>query len=460
MSFDDFGLKPSILKAIAECGYDTPTPIQEQSIPIILMMRDMIGLAQTGTGKTASFVLPMIEVLAGGQAKARMPRSLILCPTRELAAQAEENFLKYSKYERLNSALLVGGESVAEQTKLLERGVDVLIATPGRLLDLQERGAILMNDIGIVVIDEADRMLDMGFIPDIERIFKLLPSMRQTLLFSATMPAEIQRLTKAFLQNPKQVSVAPPASPAKTVEQFLVWCNRRNKKTKLREYIQSENIKNAFVFCNRKKDVDMLAEWLEGKGHEAKALHGDMHQVKRYEVLEDFKSGKVILLVCSDVAARGLDVSGVSHVFNYDVPMSAEDYVHRIGRTGRAGIKGRAWTLAEEGYDDKFIDGIEKLIGKPIPVEEELDGNSKSGSETGTASKKKSTRTSASKNAGKGKPHKQKDSHTPRGPKQKEDFKNKHDHKSNQKPRNNHKKNESKDEFGDRFDDDIPAFLR
>lgn len=372
MKFDDLGLSPEVLKAVKECGYDTPTPIQEKAIPAILMTRDVLGLAQTGTGKTASFTLPMIEILAGGVAKARMPRSLVLAPTRELAAQVADNFDKYGKYCKLNKALLVGGESVGEQMKVLDKGVDVLIATPGRLLDLFDRGAILLNDIKVLVIDEADRMMDMGFIPDIEKIVSLVPPIRQTLLFSATMPKEIKRISDKFLSNPKEISVAPPASPAETVTQGLIWVDGRKKRDALLNILAKEDVKNAFIFCNRKRDIDGLTKFLKDKGFSAAGLHGDMHQNKRYEVLDDFKADKIKLLICSDVAARGLDVAGLSHVFNFDVPMNADDYVHRIGRTGRAGMKGRAFMIAAKGNKDdiKFVNAIEKLIGKSIPVED------------------------------------------------------------------------------------------
>lgn len=368
MSFEDLGLSPETLRAIKERGYTTPTPIQEKAIPSILMTRDVVGLAQTGTGKTASFTLPMIEALSGGRARMRMPRSLVLEPTRELAAQVAENFDVYGKYHKLSKALLVGGESMGDQRALLDKGVDVLIATPGRLLDLFERGAILLNDIRILVIDEADRMLDMGFIPDIEKIVSLIPPTRQTLLFSATMPPEIKRLTSKFLSNPKEISVAPPASPALTVSQFLVHTSVKQKRDVMMSILQREDVKNAFVFLNRKRDIAGLAEFLTRKGHKASPMHGDMPQAKRNEVLKAFKDGEVKLLVCSDVAARGLDVQGVSHVFNYDVPFSADDYVHRIGRTGRAGMTGRAWMLAAP-EDEKFLQAIEKLIGRSIPVE-------------------------------------------------------------------------------------------
>jgi len=353
------------LDAIKDCGYETPTPIQAKAIPNVLMARDVVGLAQTGTGKTAGFTLPMIEILAGGRAKARMPRSLILSPTRELAAQIAENFDMYGKNCKLSKALLIGGSSMEEQIKILDRGADVLIATPGRLLDLFERGRILLTDIKILVIDEADRMLDMGFIPDIEKICSHLPPMRQTLLFSATMAPEIKRLTTKFLSNPKEVAVDPPASTATTVEQFMVNTAPKQKNDVLEKIIRKEDVQNAFVFCNRKRDIDSLVQFLANKGYNARGLHGDMAQAARTETLEQYKAGKITLLVCSDVAARGIDVSGVSHVFNYDVPMNPDDYVHRIGRTGRAGQKGRAWMLATK-YDDKFLSAVLKRIGKDI----------------------------------------------------------------------------------------------
>lgn len=367
MKFDDLGLSPETLRAVKECGYEEATPIQAKAIPLIQMTRDVVGLAQTGTGKTASFTLPMIDALSGGRAKMRMPRSLVLAPTRELAAQVAENFDTYGKYHKLSKVLLVGGTSMGDQVKLLEKGVDVLIATPGRLLDLFERGSILLNDIQILVIDEADRMMDMGFIPDIEKIVSLLPPMRQTLLFSATMPPEIKKLTAKFLSNPKEISVTPAASPAVTVEQFLVHVHPKDKEGVLLKLLKDEDVENAFVFLNRKKDVDMLGKFLKNKGFPAAAMHGDMPQVKRTETLEAFKTGAVDILVCSDVAARGIDVKNVSHVFNYDVPMTADDYIHRIGRTGRAGAKGRAWMLTTQ-RDEKFLDAIEKLIKKPLDV--------------------------------------------------------------------------------------------
>lgn len=383
MSFKELGLSENILKAIDECGYTEPTPIQAQAIPLILMMRDLVGLAQTGTGKTAGFTLPMIEILAGGRAKARMPRSLVLAPTRELAAQVAENFETYGKYSNLSMALLVGGVSMEDQIRKLERGVDVLIATPGRMLDLFDRGKILLTDIKILVIDEADRMLDMGFIPDIEKIVSLLSPMRQTLLFSATMSPEIKKLTLKFQSNPKEVSVAQRSSTADKVKQFLIWTSPREKQKVLENLIRDENVQNAFIFCNRKRDVDTLTKGLKSKGYDAKALHGDMAQKIRTDTLAELKAGKVRLLVCSDVAARGLDVDDLSHVFNYDVPFNAEDYVHRIGRTGRAGKEGRAWTLATKS-DDKYVEAIEKLIKQKIEVAK---SGGKSGGDKGEKSK-------------------------------------------------------------------------
>src|SRR5579859_2830180 len=366
MSFAELGLSPELLKAVEEAGYNTPTPIQQQAIPVVLMGRDVLGVAQTGTGKTAGFTLPMIDILAGSRAKARMPRSLILAPTRELASQVAENFEKYGKYLRLTMAKLIGGESMADQEKLLDRGVDVLIATPGRLLDLFERGRILLNDVKVLVIDEADRMLDMGFIPDIERIVSLLPKIRQTLFFSATMAPEIRRLADAFLMNPKEIAVAAQSSTATTVSQFLVICDEMDKREALRHLIRLEDVKNAFIFCNRKRDVDILYRSLVKHGFDAVQLHGDMAQSARTETLDKFRKSEVRLMVCSDVAARGIDISNVSHVFNFDAPHHSEDYVHRIGRTGRAGKEGRAFTIATPD-DGKFVLAIEKLIGSEIP---------------------------------------------------------------------------------------------
>ncbi|MBV9834418.1 MAG: DEAD/DEAH box helicase [Alphaproteobacteria bacterium] len=366
MTFDALGLSPEVLKAVAETGYTTPTPIQEQAIPYVLMGRDVLGCAQTGTGKTAGFTLPMIDILAAGRARARMPRSLILEPTRELAAQVAESFEVYGKYNKLSMALLIGGMSFDDQEKILDRGVDVLIATPGRLLDHFERGKVLLNDVRILVIDEADRMLDMGFIPDVERIVSLMPTIRQTLFFSATMPPEIRKLADAFLMNPKEVTVARPATTASTVQQGVAIVPSEDKREALRRLIRNEDVKNALIFCNRKKDVDILFQSLRKHGFSVGALHGDMSQAVRMETLERFKLGEIRLLVASDVAARGLDIDDLSHVFNFDAPFHPDDYVHRIGRTGRAGKTGVAYTLASPD-DGGLIENIEKLIGKPIP---------------------------------------------------------------------------------------------
>ncbi len=366
MAFSSLGLSSEVVRAVADAGYQVPTPIQASAIPEVLKGRDVLGCAQTGTGKTASFTLPMIDILASGRARARMPRSLILEPTRELATQVAENFEKYGKYNKLSMALLIGGVSYVDQEKLLDRGVDVLIATPGRLLDHFERGRILLTDVKILVIDEADRMLDMGFIPDVERIVGLLPPRRQTLFFSATMPPEIRRLADAFLKEPLEISVAPPASPAETVAQALLPVDEIEKREALRQLIRQEDVKNALIFCNRKKDVDILNKSLRKHGFNCAALHGDMVQSVRTDTLERFKRGEITLLICSDVAARGLDIADLSHVFNFDVPYHAEDYVHRIGRTGRAGKSGRAFMLATPA-EAKALAAIEDLIKKPIP---------------------------------------------------------------------------------------------
>ena len=367
MNFSDLGLSPDLLRAITDAGYETPTPIQAQAIPEILARHDVVGCAQTGTGKTASFTLPMIQMLAAGRARARMSRSLILEPTRELATQVAENFQVYGKYNKLSMALLIGGVAYGDQDKKLDRGVDVLIATPGRLLDHFERGRILLNDVRTLVIDEADRMLDMGFIPDVERIVGLLPPSRQTLLFSATMPPEIRRLANAFLTNPKTISVAPPASPAETVTQALVFVEAEMKREVLRQLLGSENVKTALIFCNRKRDVDILARSLKRHGYNAAALHGDMPQDRRTETLESFKRGEISLLVASDVAARGLDIDELPHVFLFDVPIHAEDYIHRIGRTGRAGRSGKAITLVSP-EDRRHLSGVVRMLGKDIPL--------------------------------------------------------------------------------------------
>ncbi len=365
MSFADLGLSDELLRAIDESGYTEPTAIQAQAIPSVLMMRDLIGIAQTGTGKTAAFVLPMIDILGNGRSRARMPRSLILEPTRELAAQVAENFEKYGKYHKLSMALLIGGVQMGDQVKALEKGVDVLIATPGRLMDLFARGKIMLNDCNLLVIDEADRMLDMGFIPDIEEICTKLPGNRQTLLFSATMPGPIKKLADKFLSNPKQIEVARPASANLNIEARLVECTSRTKKDTLIDLLRAEDVGSAIIFSNRKTTVRELAQSLSRMGFKSGQIQGDMDQSERIRELDRFKSGDITVLVASDVAARGLDVKGVSHVFNYDVPWHPDDYVHRIGRTGRAGATGKAFTLATPD-DAEAVANIEKLTGTKI----------------------------------------------------------------------------------------------
>src|SRR5438552_1780703 len=366
MSFADLGLSEELLNAVADSGYGEPTPIQSAVIPSVLMGKDIIGIAQTGTGKTAGFVLPMLDILHEGRSRARMPRSLILEPTRELAMQVAENFEKYGKYHPLSMALLMGGVQMGDQVKALEKGVDVLIATPGRLMDLCGRGKIMLNDCNLLVIDEADRMLDMGFIPDIEEICSKLPSSRQTLLFSATMPPPIQKLSAKFLKDPKRVEVARPATANINIEQRLVEVRADKKKDALRDILRHEEFKNAIVFANRKTTVRELASSLKRSGFAAGQIQGDMEQAQRIAEFDRFKSGEITILVASDVAARGLDVKGVSHVINFDVPWQPDDYIHRIGRTGRAGMTGIAITLATR-EDGEAVSRIEKLIGHKIP---------------------------------------------------------------------------------------------
>jgi superfamily II DNA/RNA helicase len=374
--FEGLGLSADILRAVADSGYTTPTPIQAQGIPVALQRRDLIGIAQTGTGKTASFTLPMIEMLSKGRAKARMPRALVLEPTRELADQVSENFDRYSKYSKLSHALLIGGTAMDEQIKKLDRGVDVLIATPGRLMDHFNRGRLLLSQVNILVIDEADRMLDMGFIPDVEEICRKLPFTRQTLFYSATMPPEIQRLTDQFLHNPVRVEVSRPATTATNITQEVVeipandWAKREALRRLIRE--AEPTLNNAIIFCNRKRDVDVVAKSLTKHGFDAAPIHGDLDQSLRTKTLDRFRAGELKILVASDVAARGLDVPAVSHVFNFDVPIHADDYVHRIGRTGRAGRSGAAYMLASH-RDGKYLEAIEKITGSKLPRREMMD---------------------------------------------------------------------------------------
>ncbi len=371
MSFAELGLSEKVLTAVTTAGYSTPTPIQAQAIPHVLARRDVLGIAQTGTGKTAAFVLPMLTILENGRARARMPRTLILEPTRELAAQVEENFSRYGVNQKLSVALLIGGVSFGDQDAKITRGVDVLIATPGRLLDHVERGKLLLTGVELLVIDEADRMLDMGFIPDIERVCKLVPFTRQTLFFTATMPPEITRISEQFLHNPIRIEASRPATAATTITQRLIASNGQDfeKRDTLRKLIRdARDLQNAIVFCNRKRDVATLHKSLLKHGLPAVALHGDMDQYARMAALESFRTGENPILVASDVAARGLDIPAVSHVFNFDVPTHAEDYIHRIGRTGRAGREGAAFTIVTR-HDDKLVAAIEKLTGVPIAWE-------------------------------------------------------------------------------------------
>jgi len=374
IKFTDLELDPKVLKAIEDAGYVTPTPIQAAAIPFALKGRDVLGIAQTGTGKTASFVLPMITALSKGRARARMPRSLVLCPTRELAAQVAKNFETYSKYHRLSMALLIGGVSFKEQDKKIDRGVDVLIATPGRLLDHFERGKLLLTGVQIMVVDEADRMLDMGFIPDIERIFKMTPFTRQTLFFSATMAPEITRITQEFLQNPERVEVARQATTAENISQKICMIKAshrsnegKEKRAVLRAILsdEGENVSNSIIFCNRKTEVDIVAKSLRKHGFNAAPIHGDLDQSVRTATLNGFREGTIKFLIASDVAARGLDVPAVSHVINFDVPIHSEDYVHRIGRTGRAGLDGKAITLCLP-HEEKYLKNIEDLVSRTI----------------------------------------------------------------------------------------------
>jgi superfamily II DNA/RNA helicase len=367
MTFADLGLSDELLRAVGESGYDEPTPIQRQAIPSVLMGRDLIGIAQTGTGKTASFVLPMIDILAQGRSRARMPRSLILEPTRELAAQVAENFEKYGKYHKLSMALLIGGVSMGDQQKALEKGVDVLIATPGRLMDLFGRGNILLTGCNLLVIDEADRMLDMGFIPDIEEICTKLPANRQTLLFSATMPAPIKKLADKFLSSPKTIEVSRPASANLSIDQRIVRVDSRRKQDTIKDLLRADDVKTAIIFSNRKTTVRELASALKRSRFAVGQIHGDMEQPERLAELDRFKSEEINILVASDVAARGLDIKGVSHVFNYDVPWQPDDYIHRIGRTGRAGKTGTAITLVAREDADQLA-AIEKLMNFSIPA--------------------------------------------------------------------------------------------
>ncbi|WP_034988795.1 DEAD/DEAH box helicase [Bartonella senegalensis] len=455
-SFDDLGLSAKVIKAVKSVGYTVPTPIQSGTIPHVLQKKDVLGIAQTGTGKTASFVLPMLTLLETGRARARMPRTLILEPTRELAAQVEENFDKYGINHRLNVALLIGGVSFEQQDRKLERGVDVLIATPGRLLDHFERGKLLLMSVEILVIDEADRMLDMGFIPDIERICKLTPFTRQTLFFSATMAPEITKLTKQFLHSPVTVEVTKASSTASTITQRLVKSGNKSwdKRAVLRALIHNEGdkLKNAIIFCNRKRDISELLRSLIRHNFSAGALHGDMDQHSRMSTLADFKDNKITLLVASDVAARGLDIPAVSHVFNYDVPTHAEDYIHRIGRTGRANRSGKAFTIVTKA-DQKYISAIEEISNEKI---EWLNGDLstlENSDQTDDLILKKKSPPSSKKTA-----QKERSVHTQKSSKDdKVTYIKTTNHKVNLLEKRHPRKNNTHTPFG--FGDDIPAFM-
>ena len=420
MSFSNLGLSEKVLAAVAATGYTTPTPIQEQAIPHVLARKDVLGIEQTGTGKTAAFVLPMLTILEKGRARARMPRTLILEPTRELAAQVKENFDRYGAGQKLNVALLIGGVSFGDQDAKLTRGVDVLIATPGRLLYHTERGGLLLTGVELLVIDEADRMLDMGFIPDIERVCKLVPFTRQTLFFTATMPPEIRRITETFLHNPQKVEVSKPATTAVTVTQAQVPAGREahEKRELLRRLLrEAKDLKNAIIFCNRKREVAIVHKSLQKHGFSVGALHGDMDQSARTAALEQFRKGELPLLVASDVAARGLDIPEVSHVFNFDVPHHPDDYVHRVGRTGRAGRSGMAISLVTP-LDQKSMVAIEKLIGQSIPrAEGDFEVNAEAGDATERPREQRGRERSRS---GRGKPQRggrdRERSHEPREP--------------------------------------------
>lgn len=374
MQFADMGLSPEILRAVEESGYTQPTPIQREAIPLVLAGRDVQAAAQTGTGKTAAFVLPMLARIQPHTSSSPSPamhpvRLLILAPTRELADQVYQNARNYAKYLPIRVAVVYGGIAMQPQVKELHAGVDVLIATPGRLLDHVEQKTVNLSRVQALVLDEADRMLDMGFIPDIERICKLVPFTRQTLFFTATMPPEIRRITDTFLHNPQKVEVSRPASTAVTVTQLHVGCGREahEKRDILRQLIRgAKDLKNAIIFCNRKREVALLHRSLQKHGFGAVALHGDMEQPARMAALDQFRKGESPLLVASDVAARGLDIPEVSHVFNFDVPHHPDDYVHRIGRTGRAGRLGTAISIVSPA-DQKSLGAIEKLIGQTIP---------------------------------------------------------------------------------------------
>ncbi|NIY80315.1 MAG: DEAD/DEAH box helicase [Rhodobacteraceae bacterium] len=474
--FTDLNLAPKVLKAVEDAGYESPTPIQAGAIPPALEGKDVLGIAQTGTGKTASFVLPMITNLARGRARARMPRSLVLCPTRELAAQVAENFDQYTKYMKLTKALLIGGVSFKEQDALIDKGVDVLIATPGRLLDHFERGKLILSDVKVMVVDEADRMLDMGFIPDIERIFGLTPFTRQTLFFSATMAPEIERITNTFLSAPARIEVARQATSGENIAQSVVMFkgSRRDraaseKRKLLRALIDAEGdkLQNGIIFCNRKTDVDIVSKSLNKYGYQASPIHGDLDQSQRNATLEKFRNGEIKILVASDVAARGLDVSSVTHVFNFDVPGHAEDYVHRIGRTGRAGRDGKAIMICEPRDEKNFAD-VEALIAKEIPrlenplgtVTEEAPASDEATSDKPKRTRSRRRRSDKSdevKTADQAEEAQQDRSTTP--PKSEPKPEPKSDHSSDQKPQHRRGRGRKEDDKVVGLGDHLPSFI-
>ena len=372
-NFSNLSLAPQLARAVAEMGYETMTPIQEQAIPVVLQGRDVMGAAQTGTGKTAAFALPLLQRMMkhenASTSPARHPvRALVLLPTRELAVQVAEQVKLYAKYTHLNSAVVFGGMDMKGQTAELKKGVEVLVATPGRLLDHIEAKNAVLNQVEYVVLDEADRMLDIGFLPDLQRILSYLPKQRITLLFSATFSPEIKRLASSYLQDPVTIEVARSNATASTVEQHFYSVSADDKRRALHQILKTRGMKQAFVFVNSKLGCARLARSLEKEGLKTTALHGDKSQEERLKALEAFKSGEVDLLVCTDVAARGLDIKDVPAVFNFDVPFNAEDYVHRIGRTGRAGASGLAVSFVASS-DQRLVADIEKLIKTSIELE-------------------------------------------------------------------------------------------
>jgi len=373
LEFSALGLAPVLEKAVAESGYTQCTPIQAKAIPIVLAGRDVMGAAQTGTGKTAAFSLPLLHKMLrhenASMSPARHPvRALVLAPTRELADQVAKNIKTYSKHTKLRAAVVFGGIDMKPQTLELKAGVEVLIATPGRLLDHIEAKNAVLNHVEYVVLDEADRMLDIGFLPDLQRILSYLPKQRQTLLFSATFSTEIKKLAESYLQDPILVEVARPNATASTVEQRFYSVSSDDKRAAIRKILVERELKQAIVFVNSKLGCARLARSLEREGLKTNALHGDKSQDERLKALEAFKRGEVDVLVCTDVAARGLDIADLPAVFNFDVPFNAEDYVHRIGRTGRAGASGLAVTLVTRD-DTRLVSDIEKLIKKKIEIE-------------------------------------------------------------------------------------------